>query len=338
MPLNFPSNPTIGQESTQNGRTYNWTGSAWELSSEIPTPAVSSVAGRTGDIVLSKIDVGLTNVNNTSDLNKPISTPTQAALDNKAPLANPTFTGVVSGITKGMVGLDNVDNTSDISKPVSTAQAAADSAVQTAAATDATTKANTAQTAAATDATTKSNAAQAYAIQRSNHTGAQVISTVTGLQTELDNKQPIGSYLTPSSLDSEISTDLVAGIGIALAYDNVNDDLSISTNGLTPILSRGLLAGTNTINYGADRTIQTITLDGRATTFTKGTGWPTTSLSCDVLLKITTTAITSITWTVITDWFNQPPAGALTVGTHLVLLRAIGSTIIEGHYIGNKTN
>ena len=244
----------------------------------------------------------------------------------------------MSGITKGMVGLDNVDNTSDISKPVSTAQAAADSAVQTAAATDATTKANTAQTAAATDATTKSNAAQAYAIQRSNHTGTQVISTVTGLQTELDNKQPIGSYLTPSSLDSEISTDLVAGIGIALTYDNVNDDLSISTNGLTPILSRGLLAGTNTINYGADRTIQTITLDGRATTFTKGTGWPTTSLSCDVLLKITTTAITSITWTVITDWFNQPPAGALTVGTHLVLLRAIGSTIIEGHYIGNKTN
>jgi hypothetical protein len=39
----------------------------------------------------------------------------------KAPLASPTFTGTVSGITKTMVGLDNVDNTSDNNKPVSTA-------------------------------------------------------------------------------------------------------------------------------------------------------------------------------------------------------------------------
>jgi hypothetical protein len=38
-----------------------------------------------------------------------------------APLANPTFTGTVSGITKGMVGLGNVDNTSDTNKPISSA-------------------------------------------------------------------------------------------------------------------------------------------------------------------------------------------------------------------------
>lgn len=43
----------------------------------------------------------------------------------KAPLASPTFTGTVSGITKSMVGLSSVDNTADASKPVSTAQAAA---------------------------------------------------------------------------------------------------------------------------------------------------------------------------------------------------------------------
>jgi hypothetical protein len=55
----------------------------------------------------------------------------QAALDLKlasataattyAPLASPTFTGTVSGITKAMVGLSNVNNTSDADKPVSTA-------------------------------------------------------------------------------------------------------------------------------------------------------------------------------------------------------------------------
>jgi hypothetical protein len=43
------------------------------------------------------------------------------AVSLKAPLASPTFTGTVSGITKAMVGLGDVDNTSDASKPVSTA-------------------------------------------------------------------------------------------------------------------------------------------------------------------------------------------------------------------------
>lgn len=43
------------------------------------------------------------------------------ALALKAPLASPTFTGTVSGITAAMVGLGNVNNTSDANKPVSTA-------------------------------------------------------------------------------------------------------------------------------------------------------------------------------------------------------------------------
>lgn len=65
--------------------------------------------------------VGLGNVNNTSDANKPVSTATQNALNLKANLASPTFTGTVSGIDKAMVGLSNVDNTTDANKPVSTA-------------------------------------------------------------------------------------------------------------------------------------------------------------------------------------------------------------------------
>lgn len=70
---------------------------------------------------ITKSMVGLANVDNTSDANKPISTATQSALDLKAPLNSPTFTGTVSGVTKSMVGLGNVDNTSDADKPVSTA-------------------------------------------------------------------------------------------------------------------------------------------------------------------------------------------------------------------------
>jgi hypothetical protein len=85
-------------------------------------------------IGISKSKVGLNNVENTADLDKPISTATQIALDAKvssstystsialkAPLESPTFSGTVSGITKAMVGLTDVDNTSDLGKPISTA-------------------------------------------------------------------------------------------------------------------------------------------------------------------------------------------------------------------------
>jgi hypothetical protein len=52
---------------------------------------VTSVATRTGDVVLTKSDVGLSNVDNTSDVDKPISTLTQTALDNK--VDEPTVEG-----------------------------------------------------------------------------------------------------------------------------------------------------------------------------------------------------------------------------------------------------
>lgn len=46
--------------------------------------AVLSVAGKTGAVVLAKADVGLTNVDNTSDVDKPVSSATQTALNGKA--------------------------------------------------------------------------------------------------------------------------------------------------------------------------------------------------------------------------------------------------------------
>ena len=39
----------------------------------------------------------------------------------KAPIASPTFTGTVTGISQSMVGLSNVNNTTDAFKPISTA-------------------------------------------------------------------------------------------------------------------------------------------------------------------------------------------------------------------------
>lgn len=76
-------------------------------------------------VTFTKNDVGLGNVDNTSDANKPISTSTQAALDQKVNRVNPVFEGAISGISKSDIGLGNVDNTSDVNKPVSSATQAA---------------------------------------------------------------------------------------------------------------------------------------------------------------------------------------------------------------------
>ncbi|MCI4436703.1 MAG: hypothetical protein JHC33_07855 [Ignisphaera sp.] len=114
--------PTTGEAgkiyvALDTNKTYRWSGSVYVY---ITSGAVDSVAGKTGIVTLVKADVGLGSVDNTSDLSKPISTATQTALDLKAPLASPTFTGTVAGIDKTMVGLGSVDNTSDLNKPIST--------------------------------------------------------------------------------------------------------------------------------------------------------------------------------------------------------------------------
>jgi hypothetical protein len=56
----------------------------------LTSPVINTPTG------ITKSDVGLANVDNTTDANKPISTATQTALDLKAPLASPTFTGSVT--------------------------------------------------------------------------------------------------------------------------------------------------------------------------------------------------------------------------------------------------
>lgn len=171
------------------------------------------------------------------------------ALAAKAPLASPTFTGTVGGITKAMVGLGNADNTSDANKPVSTAQAAADAAVAAA---------------AATDATTKANAAQAAAVQRANHTGTQAIGTVDGLQTALDGKvgttdarltdarTPTDGSVTDAKIASAgLSTSSINWAGIAAWQPNTfyARGALVEVNG---VAWRRKAAGTSGAAFGPD--------------------------------------------------------------------------------------
>lgn len=86
------------------------------------------------NIILNKSDVGLSAVDNTSDLDKPISILTQQALDNLETTLTDNIVSVSEdlmfhaentnnphAVTKAQVGLSEVDNTSDKNKPISDA-------------------------------------------------------------------------------------------------------------------------------------------------------------------------------------------------------------------------
>lgn len=99
-------------------------------------PNTRTVAGKplSSNVSLDKIDVGLSNVDNVSAANLPVSTAQQTALNLKANTADVVpNTRTVAGkalsanvtLAKADVGLGNVDNTADSAKPVSTAQATA---------------------------------------------------------------------------------------------------------------------------------------------------------------------------------------------------------------------
>lgn len=82
-------------EAPSDGKTYGRKDAAW---AEV-VGTVTSVAGKTGPVVLAKGDVGLSAVDNTSDAAKPVSTAQQTALNLKANLASPEFTGHVIAIS-----------------------------------------------------------------------------------------------------------------------------------------------------------------------------------------------------------------------------------------------
>ncbi len=86
--------------------------------------AVSSVAGRIGDVVLTQSDVGLSNVDNTADADKPISTATQTAINTiNTSLAGKVDEGdLVFNVTDyGAVGNGTTDDTAAINAAITAA-------------------------------------------------------------------------------------------------------------------------------------------------------------------------------------------------------------------------
>jgi hypothetical protein len=136
----FPATGETGKiyVALDTNKIYRWSGSAYVEISPGAIPPVTSVNTKTGDVVLDKTDIGLSNVDNTSDADKPISDATQDALDLKYDASNPA--GYITAadipevpvlsvnqqigdvyLDKYDIGLENVDNTSDANKPISDA-------------------------------------------------------------------------------------------------------------------------------------------------------------------------------------------------------------------------
>jgi len=128
---------------------------------------------------ISKSMVGLGNVDNTSDANKPISTATQTALDLKANLASPTFTGTVT-LPTGTVTSAMIADGTIVNGDISSSAAIALSKL-------------------ATDP-----------LARANHTGTQTASTISDFDTQVrtskvtDLAAPTGSF----SMNSQKITNL----------------------------------------------------------------------------------------------------------------------------------
>lgn len=88
------NNPTDTQVLSYDSSISKW------KNIQSPAASVTSVAGKTGAVTLTKTDIGLENVDNTADADKPVSTATQALLNNKAPLVSPAFTGTPTAPTQ----------------------------------------------------------------------------------------------------------------------------------------------------------------------------------------------------------------------------------------------
>lgn len=132
MPLSFPSSPTSGQQSAQNGRLYQWNGSnAWELVGNVAGHASTHASGGSDAISLaaSQITSGTLadarlsgNVVLTTDtrLSNVVATPTQIGANQNdyaigtgdifriSSDAARTITGIVAGTSGATILLVNV--------------------------------------------------------------------------------------------------------------------------------------------------------------------------------------------------------------------------------------
>jgi hypothetical protein len=252
-----------------------------------------------GNIDITKSDVGLSNVDNTSDLNKPISTATQTALDTKVDkiagkgLSTEDYTtteknklaGIETGaqvntvnsvagktgtvvLTKTDVGLGNIDNTSDLNKPISTAtQTALDGKVD--------------------KVVGKGLSTEDYTTAEKNKL-AGISGTNTGDQNLFSTVAVAGQSNVVADSTSDTLT-LVAGSNVTITTDASTDTITIASSGgggglaeTFETVSKNLKSWDGTFNYVEGALSSIVYTDG-VDTITKTFNYTTGVLTSIVL-------------------------------------------------------
>jgi hypothetical protein len=221
---------------------------AGDLGGTYDSPSVPGLAAKapidspnfTGTVRgITKSMVGLENVENTSDANKPVSDATLTALNLKAPLASPTFsgtatfTGNVSGITATMVGLGNVTNKSEADLAISNATATALSA-----------KENSANKSTATDLGGTNASDDKYPSQKAvkTYVAESLSSGAPDADGSTSGKIKLAGDLTGTAALPLVATSAITSEKIAdgtIANIDISSSASISDSKLAEIVSSG---------------------------------------------------------------------------------------------------
>jgi hypothetical protein len=270
---------------------------------------------------LVKSDVGLGNVDNTSDASKPVSTAAQTALDLKAPLANPTFTGTVTlpanTISQSMMGDDSV-GTNEIGGLAVTTAKIADGAVTS--------------LKIANDTIVDADINSAAAIAQSK---------ISGLTTDLAAKLALagGTMTGALTLSGAPTSDLHAAT--KLYVDNVTAGINFhesvhaaSTINISANYSNGTSGVGATLTADTNRAFST--LDGESVTIGQRVLIKNqTDAKQNGIYTLTTVGSVSVPWvlTRATDADNNP-TGEMKIGDFVLVLN--GTTQASIGYINNS--
>ena len=261
--------------------------------SALATKTYADTAVSTAVTALTRSSVGLGNVDNTSDANKPVSTATQTALDLKAPLASPTFTGTVTlpanTISQVHLNDDSVGTNEIGGLAVTTAKIAASAVTEAKIADSAVTSAKIADS-----AVTSAKIANGTIVNEDiNASAAIATSKIDGLDTALSAKAPLASpaltgtptaplaatgtnttqVATTSFVQQEISVLTTGAPGLLNTLDELaaalGDDANYAATVTTSLATKAPLASptfTGTVTLPTGTVTSAMILDGTIAT------------------------------------------------------------------------
>lgn len=221
-----PSSPVTGQAyfNTVTGRLRVYSGTAWIEMGSAGDAGVTSVNGETGAVTIDKTDIGLGNVDNTSDVNKPVSTAQTTAIEAAKNRANHTGTQTADTITDGTT--NKVFTAAEKTKLTGIANGA---------------------TANSTDAQLR---------DRSTHTGTQTASTISDFNTAADARITAATGVTVASLvGGKVPTSQIPAVALSqvftaasqsamLALDTQEGDVVVRTDENKTYIRNAGTAGT----------------------------------------------------------------------------------------------